>query len=144
MDNSKIMEFRNDVPVKTFEKWTFNGHDLAVVSFYKYIGAMFTSKLSWANTRDVLAKQATKAVLNKLKYQKSFGYFALDMVFKLFDRLGLPIFCYSSKIWGYDYSETFEKVHADFCKRVCCLHQNVCNFLAISECVNLYIYSLHV
>jgi len=77
---------------------------------------MFTSKLSWKKTRDVLSKQALEA-------------------FKLFDIFVLPILCYSSEIWGYDYSESIEKVHADLCKRVCCLHQNICNFLAISECV---------
>ena len=93
---------------------------------------MFTSKLSWTKTRDVLAKQANKAVLNILKYQK---YFAPVEAFKLFDILVLPILCYSVEIWGYDYSESIEKVHADLCNRVCCLHQNICNFLAFSECV---------
>ena len=82
----------------------------------------------------VLTKQATKAVLNILKYQKSFCHFAPDEAFTLFDSLVLPILCYLSEIWGYDYSETIEKVRVDFCKRVCCLHQNICNFLAISEC----------
>ena len=81
----------------------------------------------------VLTKQATKAVLNILKYQKSFGYFAPDD--KLLDSLVLPILCYLSEIRGYDYSETIEQVRVDFCKRVCCLYQNICNFLPISECV---------
>ena len=84
IDKSKIMVFRNEGPVKTFEIWIFNTPLEA---------------------------------------------------FKLFDIFVLPILCYSSEIWGYDYSESIEKVHADLCKRVCCLHQNVCNFLPISECV---------
>ena len=132
IDKSKIMVFRNEGPVKTFEIWIFNGHDLEVISFYKYLGAMFTSKLSWTKTRDVLSKQATKAILNILKYQKSFGCFTPLEAFKLFDIFVLPILCYSSEIWGYDHSESIEKVHADLCNRVCCLHQT---FLAISECV---------
>ena len=44
-------------------------------SLCKYIGAMFTSKFSWAKIRDVLAKQETECVLNIFTYQKSFGYF---------------------------------------------------------------------
>ena len=44
----------------------------------------------------VLTKQATKAILNILKYQKSFGYFAPDD--KLLDSLVLPILCYLSEI----------------------------------------------
>ena len=59
---------------------------------------------------------------------------AADEAFKLFDSLVLPILCYSSEIWGYGYLEIIEKVHANFCKRVCCLHQHVCTFLAISDC----------
>jgi len=36
-----------------------------------------------------------------------------DEAFKLFDSLVLSILCYSSEIWGNDYSETIEKVHAE-------------------------------
>ena len=50
---------------------------------------MFTSKMSW--TRDVLSKLANKALISIRKYQKSFGFFAPDEIFELFDILVLHI-----------------------------------------------------
>jgi len=84
-----------------------------------------------------LETKATKALLNILKYQRSFGYFAPDEAFKLFDSLVLPILCYSSEIWGYDYSETIEKVHADFCKRVF-IKMYVTSLQLVNVVVHLY------
>lgn len=46
----------------------------------------------------------------------------------------MPILCYGSEIWGYEYSKTIEKIHIQFCKKFVGLHQNTADYFALSEC----------
>ena len=48
-----------------------------------------------------------------------------------------PILTYSADIWGFKVRDEIENVHIKFGKRVACLHQNVANFFALSECGRL-------
>ena len=45
-----------------------------------------------------------------------------------------PILCFALDVWGYEYSQSVEKVHIDFCKRVCCLNQSSADFYELTEC----------
>ena len=85
------MVFRNGGPLRQYEHWTYKGDRVDVVSFYKYLGAYFTPKLSWTMTKETLAKQATKALACIYACQKHFGYFTPQQAFKLFDAMILPI-----------------------------------------------------
>ena len=38
LDKTKIIVFRNGGPLRAVEKWYFNGVQVDVVSFYKYLG----------------------------------------------------------------------------------------------------------
>ena len=134
LDKSKIVVFRNGGPLRNNEQWFYNGHRVAVVSSYKYLGATFTTKLSWTKTKDSLALQASKAVNCIHRYQHHFGYFPHREAFKLFDSIVKAILTYSSEIWGHQDCPVIERIHTQFCKRLCCLNQNVANYFAISEC----------
>lgn len=123
------MVFRNGGPLRQYEHWTYKGDRVDVVSFYKYLGAYFTPKLSWTMTKETLAKQATKALACIYTCQKHFGYFTPQQAFKLFDAMILPILCYSAEVWGFQYAENIERVHFRYCKRVCGLNKSVSNFL---------------
>ena len=101
-------------------RWTFRGNIVEVVPYYKYFGAFFTSTLSWNKTKETLS-QASKAVVNILKYQKQFDYFFANEALKLFDSIVVPIVCYSADLCGYQYTECIERVQSNFCKRLCCL-----------------------
>jgi len=104
LDKSKIIVFRNGGPLRTYESWTFRWNIVDVVPYYKYLGALFTSTLSWNKTKETLSQQAYKAVVNTLKHQKRFGYFFANEALKLLDFycctyfmllcwcLGLPIY----------------------------------------------------
>ena len=134
VDKSKIMVFRRGGPLRSYEQWYFNGNQIEVVPYYKYLGAFFTPTLSWSKTQDTLRLQATKAVASIYTFQKRFGYFHLKDAFKLFDSIVTPILCYSSEMWGYSHSENIERVHSSFCKYIACLNRNVSNCFALSEC----------
>ena len=95
----------------------------------------FKPKLSWTITKETLAKQASKVILTIFNVQKQFRYFPVVDSFKLFDSMVLTILCYSSESWGYQYYECTERIHVNYCKRICGLNQSVSNFFLFSECV---------
>ena len=72
-------------------------------SEYKYLGLIFTPKLSWSKAKRKLASQARKAIFCIKTYQRKFGYFQQDEIFRLFDSMVKPILCYGSEVWGTEY-----------------------------------------
>ena len=83
LDKTKIIVFRNGGPLRAVEKWYFNGIQVDVVSFYKYLGVYFTPKLIWTNTHEMQVMQAVKAVARTFKYQKNFGRFSPQDIFQV-------------------------------------------------------------
>ena len=94
-------------------------------------------KLRWSKTWENAALQAKKAVSCISRYQKTFGFFPPQDMFKLFDSIVKPILCYGADVWGYQYVEKIEKVHIKFCKQYCLLSQNTADFFALGECGRL-------
>ena len=80
------------------------------------------------------AMQGVKAVARIFKYQKTFGRFSPQDIFKLFDTVVKPIFCYGSEIWGYNYCDKIEQVHSRFCKQYCNISYNAADVFALGEC----------
>ena len=56
---------------------------------------------------------------------------------KIFDTSVKPILCYGSQIWGYQYVDKIEKVHIQFCKKICYLSLNTCDSFALGGCGRL-------
>ena len=137
LDKTKIMVFRNGGVLKQSEKWSYNGNLIEVVPFYKYLGVYFSSRLSWSKTHLMLSLQARKAMNYILHLRKHFGPLQINDMFKIFHATVKPILCYGSQIWGYQYVEKIEKVQIQFCKRLCYLSQNTCDFLALGKCGRL-------
>ena len=40
----------------------------------------------------------------------------LQYCYKLFEKLSLPILCYSCEVWGFNEAKDIERVHFKFCK----------------------------
>ena len=59
---SNIMVFRNGRPLHKKGKWYIDGKTINTVSHYKYLGAMFSSKLKWSQAINTLVSQAQKSV----------------------------------------------------------------------------------
>ena len=68
----------------------------------KLIIKYFTPKLVWSKTKDILSKQAIKAISNIYKHQRNFERFdSIKKCFKLFNIIVKPILCHGSEIWGF-------------------------------------------
>ena len=72
-----------------------------------------------------------------LKLREELGLIEIKDLFKIFDATLKPILCYRSNIWGYHFVEQIEKVQITFCKKICLLPNNTCDFLALGECGRL-------
>ena len=116
LNKTEIIVFRNGGPLRNYERWNLEGTPIRTTSEYKYMGLIFTPKLSWSKAKRKLAAQARKAVFCIRNYQRKFGYFKHEEYFRLFDSMVSPILCFGSEVWGYEYSSVIESVHNDFCK----------------------------
>ena len=104
LEKTKIIVFRNGGPLRDYERWFFNGSKIEVMSYYKYLGLIFTPKLVWSKTKQTLAAQAIKSLMTVFSYQRKFGYFNCTETFKSFDTMVKPVLCYGSEVWGHTYS----------------------------------------
>ncbi len=51
VDTTKIIVFRNGGPLRGYENWFYRGTRIESVSFYRYMGLLFTPKLKWTRTK---------------------------------------------------------------------------------------------
>ena len=120
LTKTKIIVFRRGEILKKYEK-------LEVVSFYKYLGLMFTSKLKWTLSKKTIALQAEKAFNLLYMHNSKCGSLSVNIMLDLFDKIVLPILLYGSQIWGTDWSDVIENVHISFCKRILRVHSSTPN-----------------
>ena len=80
------------------EKCYYQGQEIEVVSFYKYMGILFTPKLVWTKTKENLAEKANKAIITIEMLQNKLLSFSIYDSFKLFDTMIVQILCYGSEI----------------------------------------------
>lgn len=134
LGKTKIIVFRNGGYLRLYEHWTYRNEPVETVSYYKYMGLLFTPKLKWTRAKETLASQAKKSIFALLQYQKKFGYFDYIDMFKIFDAMVTPVLCYAAEIWGHTFSEQIEHVQAYFCKIFLGLSRNANDCMALGEC----------
>jgi hypothetical protein len=53
-NKTEIIVFRNGGPVKSYEKWLYNGSSVKVTSMYKYMGLLFTPNTNYLGQKQKL------------------------------------------------------------------------------------------
>ena len=130
---TKVVVFRNGGPLRQNEKWFFNGEKLEVVSIYKYLGAMFTTKLVWTQCQRTLAIQARKGLHLLRRYDYSCDGLPVDLQFELFDKMISPILLYGSELWGFAIANHIERVQTDYCKYVMAVPSRTSNIAVLGD-----------
>ena len=143
LDKTKIIVFLNGGYLRFYEHWTYRNQPVEVVSYYKYLGLLFTPKLKWTRARDMLVAQGRKSIFSILQYQRKFGHFEYSEMFKIFDAMVTPVLCYAAEIWGHTYSEHIETVHANFCNLFLGLSRNANHCMALGECGRYFLCSVY-
>jgi hypothetical protein len=119
MNKSNIIVFRKGGYLAAREQWYYNRTIMPVVNVYKYLGIMFSTRLSFsAACRDLIsrAKNALRCIQRKLYILNNNS---LSVFLKLFDCCVQPIAQYGSELWALDdvANVHVEKLHLFALKR---------------------------
>ena len=85
------------------------------------------------------AGKANKATSMIRRAMWKLGVFEHKALFKIFDSLVVPILCYGSEVWGYEYQRKIEQVHINFCKSALGVGKYASNSAVLGECGRLQI-----
>ena len=132
LDKTKIMVFRRGGPLRKNEKWFYNGQRVETVSEYKYLGTVFSSRLSWNSCKRHLVSQARKGMFMLKRFINLYNINAKTSLY-LFDHMIAPILFYGADIWGYEYSKCIESVQTDFCKFILGVNSRTSNVAVLGE-----------
>ena len=131
LEKTQIIVFRKGGFLSQHEKWTYHGEKLEVVNSYKYLGADFSTRMSFATITQAFVSKAKKACYEILTSLRSIHCYDLNVFLKLFDAKVKPILLYGSELWGMNELYDIEKVHMFALKR----------FLNVSlHCSNAVVY----
>jgi hypothetical protein len=118
----------------TEKKWWFEGNEIEIVPYYKYLGLLISSRMSWYMAQETLAAQANKTVAFILQVASKVRELNFEMYWTLFDKMVLPVLTYGAEIWGYKTYNCIENVQNRYCKYILNVPSNTCNAAARGEC----------
>ena len=137
---SNIIVFRLGGFLGVKEKWFYGGKRMEVVNIYKYLGIIFSTKLSFSFAcQDLVAraKRATSCILCTLyKFEKV----SVQVFMKLFDSKVQPILQYGAEVWGLMAGELIEPAHLFAMKRFLCVDRRTPNDLVYGEYARYPVY----
>jgi hypothetical protein len=141
MEKTKFMVFRNGGIVRKNEKVYFNGEKLKLVSCYKYLGLIISSRLSWSPAQKTLSEQAEKAMncIRRLNFECDFSFLTSN---ELFDRCTMPVITYGTEIWGTNVNDRIEDVLLNLCRMQLGVGSKAPNPSLLGECGRNCVYVL--
>ena len=98
MSKSNIIVFRKGGYLAAKERWIYNGSTLKVVNSYKYLGILFSTRLSFVSACKDLSSRAKNALLCVLKKLRMLNNTSLDLFLKIYDAQIQPVALYGSEI----------------------------------------------
>ena len=81
LEKTKVVVFKNGGKLSMHEKWFFDGVQLECVSFYKYLGILFSRSLSWTPHVRSAALQANKILCGVVKSLNMFKPYPYKLFF---------------------------------------------------------------
>ena len=116
-EKTKVMVFRKGGHLAAGEKWCLDGKPLDIVNSYKYLGFLFTTRLSInATIQDCTVRGKQKSVL-VLKSLWKLRSTSTSVFSKLFDAQIQPSLLYGAELWGMSNNPEIEKAHTFACKK---------------------------
>ena len=134
LSKSNIIVFRNGGYLGARERWSFDNREMPVVNAYRYLGILFSTKLSFTAACSNLASRAKNAALCILQKLRCVNNNNLSLLLRLFDAQVQPIAQYGSELWGLeDAACQCEKVHLFVLKKFLCVDRRTPNDLVYGE-----------
>ena len=99
LSKTKVMIFRKGGHLSAKKQWVFGNQLLEVVNSYKYVGFVFSAKLSFdVATNGEHAIRARPGTLEIIKTSRKLGCSSPSLFFKLFDAQIVPSLLYGSEL----------------------------------------------
>ena len=117
LDKTNVMVFRKGGYLSIHEKWVYGDAEVKVTNSYKYLGIIFTTKLSLKAAWDEEYKKGEKGVMEILKCMRKLKSNDYSLFWKMFDTQIEPILTYGAEVWGLFENCEMEKVHTFAMKR---------------------------
>ena len=119
LKKTKVVVFRNGGKTSKSERFFHTNRSVEIVTYYRYLGLIFSSRNVWSEALSNLASQPKKALSIVRRMIWKVGHLKLHHVsFQVFDSRIVPILCYGSEIWGHTYGDQIEKIYVNFRKFV--------------------------
>ena len=134
LNKTKVMVFRRGGIVKQNEVIYYNNELVEIVTYYKYLGLIVSSRLNWTKATQTLAAQSEKSIIVLKRFVYKCRGVSVDIWFKLFDSLITPIITYGAEIWGTQIHNPIENVQIRFCKYILGVSKNCNNNAVLGEC----------
>ena len=123
IDKTNIVVFRRGGRTRKCENWTFNGSSIRITNKYKYLGYVFTSKLSMNVALKEAAIKAKSKIVSILRVMSRIGCANVTIFTKLYEAQVQSGLCYASEIWGLEKADVIERIQLFAFKR--CLRVNL-------------------
>ena len=134
LNKSQVIVFRRGGILKKGEQWFFNGQKMKIVSYYKYLGLMISSRNVWGKAVSTLADQARKAMSSIFRMIRNTCTLPFKEYFKLFDTMILPVLTYGAEIWGYRMYNVAERVQLKYCKAFMGVKSSTADVCVLGDC----------
>ena len=146
LEKSNVVVFRNGGHLATIEKWSYGTECMQVVNVYKYLGIIFSTRLSFSHALNDMAVRARKGIICIFRLLWSLGEQSPSIFFKIFDAQIQPMLNYGSEIWGLQADlNVIERVHLFALKRFLNVSSKTPNSLVYGETgrhplfINIYV-----
>ena len=100
---------------------------------YNYLCIIFTPNGNFIKAHTKLADPASKAMFSLFKYISKLRNLYVAILLELFEKLSLPILCYSCEVWGFNEAKDIERVHLKFCKYILKMKTSTLNEMVYGE-----------
>ena len=133
MEKTNFMVFRNGGIVKKNENVYYKGELIKHATYYKYLGIMMSTRLSWSPAQKTLSLQAAKSMhcIKKLNYECDFS---VSISREIFEKCTLPVITYGSEIWGTCVHNDIENVLVQYCRMQLGVNTNAPGPAVLGEC----------
>jgi hypothetical protein len=117
LDKTNIIVFRKGGHLAAHESWYYGDFKVKVINTYKYLGLIFSTKLSLNYAWDESSRKGKKGVIEILKTLRRLKCSDFNLFWKLFDSQIEPLLTYAAEIWGLETNTKIEKVQNYAIKR---------------------------
>ena len=125
-------------------KFIYDGIELEITNAFSYLGIVFSPNGLYNKAQRQLSQQGNKAMFKLFSSVSKFRNLNPGILLDLFDKLILPILCYSCEVWGFNVGKDIERVHLRFCKYILRIKNNTLNEIVYGELGRrpLYVYRM--